>query len=83
MKGQLFILSGPSGVGKGTVRESILKDASINLTYSISMTTRSPREGEIDGVHYHFVSKDFFENAIKNDEFLEYAQFVGNYYGTF
>ena len=82
MKGKLFILSGPSGVGKGTVRESILKDSSVNLTYSISMTTRSPRQGEIEGVHYYFVSKEFFETAIKNDEFLEYAQFVGNYYGT-
>ena len=82
MKGQLFILSGPSGVGKGTVREAILKDDKINLTYSISMTTRKPRDGEIDGVPYHFVSKEFFENAIANDEFLEYAQFVGNYYGT-
>ena len=46
------------------------------------MTTRKPRQGEIDGVHYYFVEKDYFENAIKNDEFLEYAQFVGNYYGT-
>lgn len=82
MKGKLFILSGPSGVGKGTVRESILANNNINLTYSISMTTRTPRKGEIEGVHYYFVSKDFFENAIKNDEFLEYAQFVGNYYGT-
>lgn len=82
MKGKLFILSGPSGVGKGTVRESILSNNDINLTYSISMTTRTPRNGEIDGIHYYFVSKEFFENAIKNNEFLEYASFVGNYYGT-
>ncbi len=82
MKGKLFVLSGPSGVGKGTVRDKILEDPSVNLTYSISMTTRKPRQGEIDGVHYYFVEKDYFENAIKNDEFLEYAQFVGNYYGT-
>ena len=82
MKGKLFILSGPSGVGKGTVRESILANNKINLTYSISMTTRQPRQGEIDGVHYYFVTKEVFEEAIKNDEFLEHAQFVGNYYGT-
>ena len=82
MKGKLFILSGPSGVGKGTVREAILANSKVNLTYSISMTTRTPRMGEIDGVHYYFVSRDYFEAAIKNNEFLEYAQFVGNYYGT-
>ena len=82
MKGKLFILSGPSGVGKGTVREAILSNGNINLTYSISMTTRLPRNGEIEGVHYYFVSKEFFENAIRNNEFLEYASFVGNYYGT-
>ena len=82
VKGKLFILSGPSGVGKGTVREAILADSKVNLTYSISMTTRQPRAGELDGVHYYFVSREYFENAIKNDEFLEYAQFVGNYYGT-
>ena len=82
MKGKLFILSGPSGVGKGTVRENILANNKINLTYSISMTTRTPRNGEIEGLHYYFVSREFFEKAIENDEFLEYAQFVGNYYGT-
>ena len=82
MKGKLFILSGPSGVGKGTVRENILANNEINLTYSISMTTRSPRDGEIEGLHYYFVTREFFEKAIENDEFLEYAQFVGNYYGT-
>lgn len=82
MKGKLFILSGPSGVGKGTVREKILSDSNINLTYSISMTTRSPRENEKEGIHYYFVDKDYFEKAILNDEFLEHAKFVGNYYGT-
>ena len=82
MVGKLFVLSGPSGVGKGTVRDNILKDKSINLVFSISMTTRKPREGEIDGVHYFFVSKERFEKAIENDELLEYASFVGNYYGT-
>ena len=55
MKGKLFILSGPSGVGKGTVREKVFENPNVNLTYSISMTTRSPRAGEVDGVHYYFV----------------------------
>ena len=82
MKGKLFILSGPSGVGKGTVREKILENPNVNLVYSISMTTRAPRQGEIDGVHYYFVSNEVFEQAIKNDELLEHAKFVGNYYGT-
>ncbi len=82
MKGKLFILSGPSGVGKGTVREKVFEDPSVNLTYSISMTTRLPRNGEVDGTHYYFVSKEYFENAIKEDALLEYATFVGNYYGT-
>ena len=82
MKGKLFILSGPSGVGKGTVRESMMKDPSLNLTYSISMTTRKPREGEFDGVHYFFVSEEEFKKAIENDDLLEYACFVANYYGT-
>lgn len=82
MQGKLFILSGPSGVGKGTVREKILEDPNINLVYSISMTTRPARQGEVDGVHYYFVSNDYFEQAIKNGDLLEYAKFVGNYYGT-
>ena len=82
MKGKLFILSGPSGVGKGTVREKVFEDPSVNLTYSISMTTRTPRAGEVDGVHYYFVSKEYFEKAIEEGALLEYAQFVGNFYGT-
>lgn len=82
MKGKLFILSGPSGVGKGTVRDRILQDPDVNLTFSISMTTRLPRNGEIDGIHYYFVSREYFENAIKENALLEHAQFVGNYYGT-
>ncbi len=81
-KGLLIVLSGPSGVGKGTVRKQIFKDESLNLAYSISMTTRLPRNGEIDGIDYYFVSQETFENAIKNNELLEYAHFVGNYYGT-
>ena len=82
MRGKLFVLSGPSGVGKGTVREKVFENSNVNLTYSISMTTRTPRNGEIDGVHYYFVDKECFENAINNNELLEHAQFVGNYYGT-
>lgn len=81
-KGLLIILSGPSGVGKGTVRRQITKDAQIELAYSVSMTTRLPRDKEVDGVDYYFVSKEEFEKQIKEDNFLEYAEFVGNYYGT-
>ena len=82
MRGKLFILSGPSGVGKGTVREKVFEDPTINLSYSISMTTRLPRSGEVDGVHYYFVTPQYFEQALKDGQLLEYAQFVGNYYGT-
>ncbi len=82
-KGLLIILSGPSGgVGKGTVRQELFKDESLNLAYSISMTTRKPRPAETDGVDYFFVSEEEFKQRIENNELLEYAQFVGNYYGT-
>lgn len=81
-KGLLVIISGPSGVGKGTVREYFMKDESLNLTYSISMTTRKPREGEVDGVDYIFTDRETFEKSIAHGDFLEYAEFVGNYYGT-
>lgn len=81
-KGILILLSGPSGVGKGTVRKQIFKNTNLNLAYSISMTTRKPREGEVDGQDYFFVSEERFQEAIKNNELLEYARFVGNYYGT-
>ncbi|WP_249029688.1 guanylate kinase [Tannockella kyphosi] len=81
-KGVLIILSGPSGVGKGTVREELFKDESLNLAYSISMTTRSPRPTEHDGVDYFFVSKEEFEQKEAKGLLLESAQFVGNYYGT-
>lgn len=81
-KGLLIVLSGPSGVGKGTVRKQVFKNTDLNLSYSISMTTRKPREGEVHGQDYFFVSEERFLDAIKNDELLEYARFVGNYYGT-
>ena len=81
-KGLLIVLSGPSGVGKGTVREALFKMKGHDLVYSISMTTRKPREGEVDGREYYFVSRDQFEESIKNGKMLEYTEFVGNYYGT-
>lgn len=81
-KGLLIILSGPSGVGKETVRTRLDKIRKFELTYSISMTTRSPRNQEVDGVNYYFVSEEEFKRNIENDNFLEYARFVGNYYGT-
>ena len=81
-KGLLIILSGPSGVGKETVRTRLDKIRKFELTYSISMTTRSPRNQEVDGVNYYFVSEAEFKKNIENDNFLEYAKFVGNYYGT-
>lgn len=81
-RGLLIILSGPSGVGKGTIRKLFFDREELNLAFSISMTTRNSRNGEIDGKDYYFVSKERFEEAISNDELLEYAEFVGNYYGT-
>lgn len=81
-KGLLVILSGPSGVGKGTVREILMKDKSLNLVYSISMTTRKPRKGEVEGREYFFTSSENFEKDIQEHELLEYARFVNNYYGT-
>jgi guanylate kinase len=81
-RGLLIILSGPSGVGKGTVRDKFINDPELNIAYSVSMTTRTKRPNERDGVDYLFVTRDRFEAAIKNKELLEYAEFVGNYYGT-
>ncbi|WP_239254389.1 guanylate kinase [Listeria ilorinensis] len=81
-RGLLIVLSGPSGVGKGTVRGAIFDDPETNFDYSISMTTRSPREGEKDGVDYYFRSREEFEDAIQAGQMLEYAEYVGNYYGT-
>lgn len=81
-KGLLIVISGPSGVGKGTVRKALFEREDHNLVYSISMTTRKPRDGEVDGKDYFFVSREEFEKKIKDNGFLEYAEFVGNYYGT-
>ncbi|APC48686.1 guanylate kinase [Virgibacillus halodenitrificans] len=80
-KGILFVLSGPSGVGKGTVRKELFNQAT-DLKYSISMTTRDIRPGEEDGVDYFYKSREEFENLIKNNQLLEYAKYVNNYYGT-
>ena len=80
MKGKLIIVSGPSGSGKSTVTK-IVKDK-LNIPLSISATTRNPRDGEIDGKDYFFLSKEEFKNKIANDEFYEYAEVHGNYYGT-
>lgn len=81
-KGLLIIISGPSGVGKGTIRSFLMNDELLKLVYSISMTTRTPREGEVNGRDYIFTSKEKFEQAIGQGELLEWAEFVGNYYGT-
>ena len=106
-RGLLIILSGPSGVGKGTVREQLFKEESLNLAYSISMTTRYkrpgekelmemyddyalsisattrlPRSGEVDGREYFFKTVEQFKQMIDEDKLIEYAQYVGNYYGT-
>ena len=80
MKGKLIIVSGPSGSGKSTVTK-LVKDR-LNIPLSISATTRQPRVGEIDGKDYFFLTKEIFEQKIKNDEFYEYANVHGNYYGT-
>ena len=81
-KGLLIILSGPSGVGKGTVREYIVKTQKIDMVFSVSMTTRKPRPGEVNGVDYYFVSQEEFDLNIERGNFLEHASFVGNSYGT-
>jgi len=81
-RGLLVVISGPSGVGKGTVRKALFEMEGHDLVYSISMTTRKPRDGEVDGIDYFFVSNEEFERRINAGQFLEYAKFVGHYYGT-
>ena len=81
MKGKTFIVSGPSGVGKSTVLKALLEKRK-NLYFSVSATTRPPRPGELDGIHYHFMDVDSFRKWIAMDQFLEYAEYVGNFYGT-
>ncbi|QUW21826.1 guanylate kinase [Sporosarcina sp. Marseille-Q4063] len=81
-RGLLIVLSGPSGVGKGTVRKELFTQPNTNYEYSVSMTTRSPREGEVDGEDYFFKSRQEFEQLIDQGKLLEYAEYVGNYYGT-
>ena len=78
--GKFIVISGPSGVGKGTICDRLIKE--LNAWYSVSMTTRGIREGEIDGVNYYFVSKDEFLNRIKEGKLLEYNIYNDNYYGT-
>ncbi|MBU0278935.1 guanylate kinase [Gemella sp. zg-1178] len=80
-KGLLIVLSGPSGVGKGTVRKAIFKNG-VDFEYSISMTSRNKRSGEIEGVDYFFKTREEFEELIEQGELLEYAKYVDNYYGT-
>ena len=80
-KGKTFIISGPSGVGKSTVLSALLEKRP-NVYFSVSATTRDPRPGELDGIHYHFMDVDSFRKWIAMDQFLEYAEYVGNFYGT-
>lgn len=81
MKKKLLVISGPSGVGKGTVLKEVLKNRD-DIKYSISCTTRKPREGEVNGQHYFFLEKDEFMKGVENNNFLEWAEFSGNCYGT-
>ena len=80
-KGLLIVLSGPSGAGKSTVVKKLMQKRG-NIHFSVSYTTRAPRSEDIDGVTYNFVDRAEFERMIENNEFLEYAEYSGNYYGT-
>ena len=80
-KGLLIVLSGPSGAGKSTVVKKLMQQRG-NIHFSVSYTTRAPRSEDIDGVTYNFVDRAEFERMIANNEFLEYAEYSGNYYGT-
>lgn len=81
-RGVLFVFSGPSGVGKGTLKAKLFEEFADQIAYSVSATTREPREGEVDGKDYFFISRQEFERRVKNNEFLEHAEFAGNCYGT-
>jgi len=81
IKGNLYIVSGPSGVGKGTVVKRVVRDNN-GVVLSVSATTRQPREGEVDKVHYYFMNKEDFMKTAQEDGFLEYAEYCGNCYGT-
>ncbi|MEE0742096.1 MAG: guanylate kinase [Emergencia sp.] len=78
--GKLFIISGPSGAGKGTICQRIIQEMKVEL--SVSMTTRKPRTGEVDGINYYFTTKEAFQQEIQAGGFLEYAEVYGNFYGT-
>lgn len=81
-KGNVFVISGPSGVGKGTLLNKLLQ-IKPEIKVSVSATTRAPRNGEVNGVNYFFTTKENFKNQIDNGEFIEWAEFAGNYYGTY
>ena len=81
-RGVLFVFSGPSGVGKGTLKAKLFEEFADRIAYSVSATTRGPREGEVEGKDYFFISRQEFERRVKNNEFLEHAEFAGNCYGT-
>ena len=80
-KGMLLVISGPSGTGKGTLIERLMKEDP-TLVFSVSATTRAPRPGEIDGVHYHFVTNERYDQLVAENAFVEYANVHGNRYGT-
>ena len=81
-RGVLFVFSGPSGVGKGTLKAKLFEEFADRIAYSVSATTRGPREGEVDGKDYFFITRQEFERRVQNNEFLEHAEFAGNCYGT-
>ena len=80
-RGTLFVVTGPSGAGKGTVLKKVMAETD-HLYFSISATTRAPRPGEIHGVHYHFITRESFARLIREERLLEHAEYVGNFYGT-
>ena len=79
-KGLMIVISGPAGSGKGTVNAHLLQTG--EFAYSVSATTRAPRPGEVDGVNYHYITKEEFLSRIESGDMLEYTEYCGNYYGT-